>query len=144
MCMCCFAFGGAGFAGSVRNLDAEERPFKVFAFLEELDNYRTSHRGDFFNLDDEEYSRYAAEFFADSALVMFLTQGMSGSIRCVAEDWRLEGGKLYVRVKELSPPMHTMDLHYNTLAIAVPRRVAGEFDAVYIEAYRVEVGRTAV
>lgn len=138
MCMGWF-FGGAG--NSARKLDGDERPFEVFTDLARLNEYRARSEGDFFNLTDEEYSRYGEEFFVDNALVMFLTQGMSGSIRCIAEDARLEDGKLIVRVKEISPPMHTMDLHYNTLAVAVPKGIARDITAVYVESYREEVSR---
>lgn len=138
MCLCCFVFGAAG-AKPARKLDAEERPFEIFTTLAQLNEYRQSHEGDFFNLTDEQYACYDEGFFGKNALVMFLTQGMSGSIRCVAEECRLENTTLYVRVKELSPPMHTMDLHYNTLAVAVPRNTAKDITAVYVEAYRVEL-----
>ena len=139
MCMCCFVFGGTGFAKSVRDLDGETRPFEVFTCLDEMDAYRKNHEGDFFNLTQAQYASYTDAFFQQNALVMFLTQGMSGSIRCIAEDARLENSRLYVRVKELSPPMHTMDLHYNTLAVAVPQNVAHSVKSVCVEAYRVEI-----
>lgn len=139
MCICGFVFGGAGGIKPVRKLDAEERPFEIFLSQKRLDEYRQGHQNDFFNLTEEEYASYNAAFFQDNALVMFLTQGMSGSIKCVAEDMRLEDGKLYVKVKELSPSMHTMDLHYNTLAVSVPRGIAQDVTAVYIEAYRVDI-----
>lgn len=138
MCLCAFVIGGTGFAKTF-GLDGEERPFMVFTDVDKLASYRASHEGDFFNLDEEQYAAYNEDFFETNALVMFLTQGMSGSIRCVAEQTRLENGALYVRVKELSPPMHTMDLKYNVLAVAVPREVAQQIKSVYIEAYRVEV-----
>lgn len=137
MCTTGFIFGGTGKA--VRNLDAEERPFEIFTSSEQLNEYRQTHPNDFFNLTDEEYDTYNAAFFSENAMVMFLTQGMSGSIKCIAEDTRFDDGKLYVKVKELSPPMHTMDLHYNTLAVSVPRDIAQNITAVYIESYRVDV-----
>ncbi len=137
--LCCFVFGGAGSASPVRKLDAEERPFEVFRSAEELNAYRAAHEGDFFNLSDEEYAMYDEAFFRGNALVMFLTQGMSGSIKCVAEDCRLQGSSLYVRVKEISPSMHTMDLRYNTLAASVPHSVAEKIKSVRIESYRVDV-----
>lgn len=137
MLMCAFVFGGA--SGPIRKLDGDMRPFEIFSSVEELDDYRASHKGDFFNLTDEEYGKYDENFFREYALVMFLTEGMSGSIRCAAENYRVENSALYVRVKEFSPPMHTMDLRYNTLAVAVPRGIAKNIAAVYIEAYRVDV-----
>ena len=79
MCMTCLVFGG-GFA-PVRDLDGEERPFRVFTSAEQLRQYRDGHEGEFFNLSEEEYNSYDEQFFREKALVMFLTQGMSGSIR---------------------------------------------------------------
>lgn len=139
MCLCTFVLGGAG--KSARNLDGDERPFEIFTCEEELQRYRTDHDGDFFNLTDREYARFDKKFFQSNALVMFLTQGMSGSIRCVAEDFRLENNTLVVTVKELSPPMHTMDLRYNTLFVAMPRDLARNVTAVVIRSYRVESQR---
>lgn len=138
MCLCSFVFGGAGFAQPVK-LDAEERPFVVFTSLEQLEHYRANHKGDFFNLTVEEYGNYGEAFFENHALVMFLTQGMSGSIKCVSESARLDDGKLFVTVKEISPSMHTMDLRYNTLVVSVPINIAQEIVAVYIQSYRVNV-----
>ncbi len=139
MCMCSFVFGGAGNSHSVRKLDAEQRPFEVFTTLEQLNAYRASHEGDFFNLTEEEYGKYDEKFFDENAVVMFLTQGMSGSIKCVAEKTRFENDKLYVTVKELSPSMHTMDLHYNTLAVSVSKDIVKDIKSVFIEAYRVDI-----
>lgn len=138
MCLCTFVFGGA-FGYPARNLEGEERPFEVFTSLEALNEYRLAHSGDFFNLTQQEYDGYDDEFFKQNALVMFLTQGMSGSIRCIAEDVRLENNTLYVKVRELSPSMHTMDLKYNTLAVSVPRAMARDICAVCIESYRVDI-----
>lgn len=137
MCLCAFVFGGAG--APVRELDGEERPFEIFASVQELQRYRLSHEGDFFNLSEQEYGSYDDAFFQNNALVMFLSRGMSGSIRCIAESARLENSALVVRVKELSPPMHTMDLHYNTLAVAVPRAMARDITSVLVDAHRVEL-----
>ena len=123
----------------LRDLDGEERPFEVFCSLGQLDDYRQIHRGDFFNLTDEQYADFDEEFFRRNALVMFLSHGMSGSIRCEAEGAFLQGDKLVVRVRELSPSMHTMDLKYNTLAVAVEREQAAKIRAVVIDAYRVDV-----
>ncbi len=135
MAFCGFTFGNA----RVRNLDGEERPFEIFTSVKQLEDYRAAHEGDFFNLADEEYALYGEEFFESNALVMFLTEGMSGSIKCFAEGVRFTDNKLYVTVKELSPSMHTMDLRYNALAVAVPASWAQSIREVRIEPYRVEV-----
>ncbi len=123
----------------MRDLDGEERPFRVFTSAEQLRQYRDGHEGEFFNLSEEEYNSYDEQFFREKALVMFLTQGMSGSIRCIVQDAHREGTELIVTVKELSPSMHTMDLHYNTLAVALSRENACRVQSVRIKTYRVEI-----
>ena len=138
MCAGSFIFGGA-FVREPYDLDAEKRPFVIFRTLSQLEEYRSGHQGDFFNLSDEQYSVYDESFFKGNALLMFLTQGMSGSIRCEAESFRQENNSLYVKVCERSPLMHTMDLHYNTLAIAIPHSCAQHITAVYIESYRIKL-----
>lgn len=130
---------GAGFAQPVRDLDAEQRPFEIFTSATQLADYRSSHEGDFFNLTDEQYALYDEAFFAGNALMLVLTQGMSGSIRCIAEGHTLDGSSLYLTVRELSPSMHTMDLHYNTLGVTLTPQEASAVKAVYIRSYRVDV-----
>lgn len=76
------AFSLGGNLASRADLDGDSRPFVIFYSLAQLDEYRQRHEGDFFNLTDEQYAQYTDAFFADNALLMLLTQGMSGSIRC--------------------------------------------------------------
>ncbi|MCH5157447.1 MAG: hypothetical protein J1G02_06210 [Clostridiales bacterium] len=144
MCLAAFAFGGGfGIAkkgesvGTFNTTDSNR--FVVFVTKAQLDEYVASHEGDLFNVPAGERGQYDAKFFETQALVMFITDGMSGSIKVSYEGYKLEGTELHVTVKELSPLIHTMDLKYNTLCAAVPQEVANSFDKVVIDSYRVEI-----
>lgn len=130
-------FGGAQGGGTLNVSDANR--FVVFTSKQQLDEYATSHQGDFFNISESERSKYGDEFFATQALVMFLTDGMSGSIKVSCEGYKLQGNELHVTVKELSPPIHTMDLRYNTLTVAIPQECASKITKVVIDSYRVDI-----
>ena len=142
MCLAAFTFGG-GF-GVIKNgggtfNTTDSNRFVVFTSKAQLDEYVASHEGDFFNIPADARANYDAKFFETKALVMFLTDGMSGSIKVSYEGYKLQGNELHVTVKELSPPIHTMDLRYNTLCAAIPQVVAGSFTKVVIDSYRVQM-----
>ena len=142
MCLAAFTFGGGfGIAkngGGTFNTNDSNR-FVVFTSKAQFDQYVASHEGDLFNVPAGERERYNAEFFEKQALVMFLTDGMSGSIKVSCEGYKLLDNELHVTVKELSPAIHTMDLHYNTLCVAIPQEAAGSIAKVVIESYRVNI-----
>ena len=142
MCLVAFAFGG-GFGGIKNGVGTfnttDSNRFVVFTSKVQLDEYVASHTGDFFNLSANELSRYDAKFFDTQALVMFLTDGMSGSIKVECEGYKLCGTELHVTVKEISPPIHTMDLKYNTLCVAVPQQCATTITKVIIDSYTYQV-----
>ena len=144
MCTMVFAFGsGVGFAkngdsvGTFNTTDSNR--FVVFTSKAQFDEYVATHEGDFFNVPIGERDKYDAKFFATNALVMFLTDGMSGSIKVSCEGYTLQGNELHVAVKELSPPIHTMDLRYNTLCVEVPQELASVITKVVLESHRVEI-----
>ena len=143
MCLALFVFGG-GFGGIGQNgggtLDISDgNRFVVFVSKAQLDEYVASHTGDAFNVPHDERAKYDDAFFETQALVMFLTDGMSGSIKVSYEGYKLEGDVLRVTVKEMSPPIHTMDLRYNTLCAAIPQALATQVRKVAIDSYRVEL-----
>ena len=129
--------GGADASGTLNVTDANR--FVVFASKSQLDEYARSHEGDFFNISAEERAKFDDEFFAKHALVMFLTDGMSGSIKVSCEGYELKGDELHVVVKERSPMIHTMDLRYNTLTVAVTQVEANCIKKVVLNTYRVEI-----
>lgn len=141
MCLAAFTFeAGFGIAmggGTLNTTDSNR--FVVIADKAQFDEYVTSHNGDLFNVPVAERDRYDATFFTKYALVLFLTDGMSGSIKVSYEGYKLVGSELHVTVKELSPPIHTMDLRYNTLCAAILQEQAKKVSKVVIESYRVEV-----
>ena len=144
MCLAAFAFG-AGF-GVAKNGDGtgtfnttDNNRFVVFTTKAQFDKYVASQEGDLFNVPASERAKYDSKFFETQALVMFLTDGMSGSIKVSCEGYKLDGSELHVTVKELSPQIHTMDLKYNTLCAAVPQEIAGGITKVVIESYRVNI-----
>ena len=144
MCLAAIAFGaGFGIAqegeavGTFNTTDSNR--FVVFTSKAQFDEYVTSHDGDFFNVPVSERANYDGKFFETNALVMFLTDGMSGSIKVTYEGYKLDGSELHVKVKELSPQIHTMDLRYNTLCAAIPQELAGGITKVVIDSYRVEM-----
>lgn len=141
MCLTAFAFGGGfGVAKGVGTFNTcDSNRFVVFLSLAQFDEYVTSHEGDFFNVPASERAKYDNKFFETQALVMFITDGMSGSIKVSCEGYNLQGSVLHVKVKELSPPIHTMDLRYNTLCVAIPQEIAGSINKVVIDSYRVEI-----
>ena len=131
-------FQTCAFAGGSLNIDDSNR-FVVITSKAQLNDYAATHSGDLFNLPSCEQARYDDEFFATNALILFVTDGMSGSIKVVYEGCKLQGDELHVSVKELSPPIHTMDLRYNTLTVAVPQEVATQISKVVLNSYRVEM-----
>lgn len=143
MCMTAFIFGSAivfaknGAGGTFNTTDSNR--FVVFTSKAQFDEYVASHKGDFFNIAASERSKYDGKFFETSALVMFLTDGMSSSIKVSCEGYKVEGDELHVTVKELSPSIHTMDLKYNTLCVAIPRELASGITKVVIDSYRVDI-----
>ena len=137
MCMAAFTFGSGFGVGTFNTTDSNR--FVVFTSKAQFDGYVSSHEGDFFNVPKEERATYDSTFFETQALVMFLTDGMSGSIKVSCEGYKLDGCDLHVTVKELSPPIHTMDLRYNTLCVTVPQELASAITKVVIESYRVEM-----
>ena len=144
MCLMAFAFGGGfgaakkgEYVGTFNTTDSNR--FVVFTNKAQLDEYVASHEGDLFNVPSGERAKYDDKFFETQALVMFLTDGMSGSIKVSYEGYKLEGTALHVTVKELSPLIHTMDLRYNTLCAAIPQSIVGSFTKVVIDSYRVEL-----
>ena len=146
LCISAFVFvgfgkgsaGGAGEPQGTLNVTDANR-FAVFTSKAQLDEYVATHEGDLFNVSASERAKYDDGFFATQALVMFLTDGMSGSIKVSCEGYELKGCELHVTVKELSPPIHTMDLRYNTLTVAVPQTVANKITKVVLNSYRVEI-----
>ena len=138
MCMAAFAFG-SGFAsvGTLNTTDSNR--FVVFTSKAQLDEYVATHEGDFFNVPSGERGNYDDKFFETNALVMLLTDGMSGSIKVSCEGYKLQGNELHVTVKELSPQIHTMDIRYNTLCVAVSREQASAITKVVIESHRIEI-----
>ena len=141
MCLTAFAFGGGfGVAKDVGTFNTtDSNRFVVFTSKEQVDEYVASHEGDFFNVPTGERAQYDSKFFETQALVLFLTDGMSGSIKVSYEGYKLQGSELHVTVKELSPQIHTMDLKYNVLCAAIPQEIAGSFTKVVIDSYRVEI-----
>ena len=141
LCMSAFAFGGGfGRGGSVGALETTDKNrFVVFTCKTQLDEYLASHEGDLFTVPANERANYDDKFFEKQALVMFLTDGMSGSIKVQCEGYELKNDELHVTVKELSPPIHTMDLRYNTLTVAVPQEIATSINKVVLNSYRVEI-----
>ena len=146
LCLTAFVFMGFGKGGSgvgggafgTLNVTDANR-FVVFTSKAQLDEYVATHEGDLFNLSASERGKYGDEFFAEHALIMFLTDGMSGSIKVSSEGYELKGDELHVTVKEMSPPIHTMDLRYNTLTVDVPQSVAQNINKVVLNSYRVEI-----
>ena len=137
-CMAAFAFGsGCAPVGTFNTTDSNR--FEIFTSKTQLDEHVASHKGDLFNLPTDVLARYDDKFFETSALVMFVTDGMSSSIKVSCEGYRLQGSELHVTVKELSPPIHTMDLHYNTLCVEVAQDIANAITKVVIESYRVNL-----
>ena len=138
MCMAAFAFGsGSARVGNFNTTDGNR--FVVFTSKAQLDEYVATHTGDVFNVPTGEREQYDTKFFEQQALVMFLTDGMSSSIKVSCAGYELHGNELHVTVKELSPAIHTMDLHYNTLCVAIPREQANGITKVVIEHYRVNI-----
>ena len=133
MCLAAFVFGG----GTFNTTDSNR--FVVLTSKSQFDEYVASHEGDLFNMPASERGQYDGEFFKTNALVLFLTDGMSSSIKVVYEGYKLVGDELHVTVKEISPQIHTMDLHYNTLCAAIPQEIASGFTKVVIDSYRVEM-----
>ena len=144
MCLMAFAFGG-GFGvikkgksvGTFNTTDSNR--FVVFTDKAQFDEYVTSHEGDLFNVPTNERVGYDDKFFETQALVIFLTDGMSGSIKVSYEGYKLDGSVLHVKVKELSPLIHTMDLRYNTLCAPIPQEIASIITKVVIDSYRVNI-----
>ena len=142
MCLAAFAFG-SGFAfatkgvGTVDTTDGNR--FVVFTCKEQFDEFVASHEGDFFNVPAGERANYDGKFFETQALVLFLTDGMSGSIKVEYVGYKLEGNELHVTAKELSPLIHTMDLKYNVLCAAIPQEMASRITKVVIDSYRVDI-----
>ena len=143
LCISAFVFAGfgkGGADGSVGTLNVTDASrFVVFTSKTQFEQYCASHEGDLFTVPVSERSNYDSKFFEKQALVMFLTDGMSGSIKVQCEGYELKGDELHVTVKELSPPIHTMDLHYNTLTVAVPKDVATSISKVVLNSYRVQL-----
>ena len=145
LCMSAFVFagfgkgnGGAGdYVGTFNTTDSNR--FVVFTSKAQFDEYCASHDGDLFTVPANERGKYGDEFFATQALVLFLTDGMSGSIKVQCEGYELNGDELHVTVKEMSPLIHTMDLRYNTLTVAVPQDIATKINKVVLNSYRVEI-----
>ena len=143
LCMCAIVFG-AGFGsgngeakGTLTVTDANR--FVVFTNKEQFVAYHANHTGDLFVVPAEQRAQYDDEFFKSQALVMFLTDGMSGSIKVSCEGYEMKDSELHATVKELSPLIHTMDLHYNTLTVAVPHDVAANIEKVVLNSYRVQL-----
>lgn len=140
LCLMAFAFG-AGFGndsvGTVNTTDCNR--YKIFTTKSQLANYVTTQQGDFFNITVDQIAKYDDNFFANNALVMFVTDGMSGSIKVVYEGYKLVAGELHVTVKEISPSIHTMDLHYNTLVAEIPQSIVDSITSVVIDSYRVQI-----
>ena len=141
MCLAAFTFGaGFGNAKGVGTFNTTDgNRFIVFTSKAQFDEYVLSHEGDFFNVPVDERVNYDGKFFETQALVMFLTDGMSGSIKVSCEGYELKGNELHVKVKELSPQIHTMDLKYNTLFVSVPQQTARAITKVVLNSYRVNI-----
>ena len=144
LCLSAFVFAGFGNGGngggSVGTLNVTDaNRFVVFTSKAQLDAYVRTHEGDLFNIPSSERGGYDDAFFAQHALVMFLTDGMSGSIKVSCDGYELKNDELHVTVKEMSPPIHTMDLRYNTLTVTVPQSVAQNINKVVLNSYRVEI-----
>ena len=144
MCLATFIFGagfgkpiGGSSVGTVNTTDSNR--FVVFVSKAQLDEYVAGHVGGFFNVPDSELANYNDKFFETQALIMFLTDGMSGSIKVECVGYELVGNELHAKVKELSPSIHTMDLRYNTLCVAIPQGLASGISKVVIDSYRVDV-----
>ena len=134
-------FGGIGGAGGVGGTltVTDSNRFVVFTSKAQLDEHIASHEGDLFTLPVEQRSKYDDNFFETQALVLFLTDGMSGSIKVSCEGYELKGCELHVTVKDMSPMIHTMDLRYNTLTVSVPQDVATKISKVVLNSYRVQI-----
>ena len=141
LCMSAIGFGGAfGNGGGVGTLKTtDNNRFVVFTTKAQFDEYHASHTGDLFVVPVAERGKYDDEFFKTQALVMFLTDGMSSSIKVQCEGYELKNDELHVTVKEMSPAIHTMDLHYNTLTVALPKAMSSSFTKVVLNSYRVEI-----
>ena len=147
LCLAAIGFGGGfgiggigGAGGSVGTLTVTDaNRFVVFESKAQFDEYCASHEGDLFVVPVEQRAQFDDKFFETQALVMFLTDGMSGSIKVQCEGYELKGDELHVTVKEMSPMIHTMDLKYNTLTVAVPQQIAKSFTKVVLNSYRVEI-----
>ena len=142
LCLSAFVFAGFGKGGngggSVGTLNVTDaNRFVMFTSKAQLDEYVATHDGDLFNISASERDKYDDNFFRTQALVMFLTDGMSGSIKVSCEGYELNGDELHVTVKEMSPPIHTMDLRYNVLTVAVPQEIATSISKVVLNCYRV-------
>ena len=133
-----FGSGGSGsYVGTVNTTDSNR--YVVFTSKAQFDEYVTSHDGDFFNVPTNQRAQYDGKFFETQALVMFLTDGMSGSIKVECVGYELVGNELHAKVKELSPSIHTMDLKYNVLCVAIPQEIASNISKVVIDSYRVDI-----
>ena len=140
MCLAAIVFGSGMGGASDGNFNTTDRNrFVVFTSKAQFDEYVATHSGDLFCVPESERSAYDGKFFEENALVMFLTDGMSGSIKVFCEGYRLKGNELHVTVKELSPAIHTMDLHYNTLCATITQELAANITKVVIESYRVNI-----
>ena len=137
MCLAAFTFGSGFGVGTFNTTDSNR--FVVFTSKAQFDEYVSSHDGDLFNVPESERGKYDGKFFETQALVMFLTDGMSGSIKVEYVGYKLQGNELHVTVKELSPQIHTMDLKYNTLCAAVPQGIVGDITKVVIDSIRVNI-----
>ena len=142
MCMAGFMFG-SGFGGASNDVGTfnttDSNRFVVFTNKAQFDEYVANHEGDLFNVPSGERAKYDSKFFETQALVMFITDGMSGSIKVSYEGYKMDGSELHVTVKESSPQIHTMDLRYNTLCAAIPQELASGITKVVIDSYRVEM-----
>lgn len=146
--VCTFAIVfGAGFGGGANNGGdsvgtlrvTDSNRFVVFTSKAQFDEYHANRTGDLFVVPMEQRADFNDEFFATQALVMFLTDGMSSSIKVQCQGYELKDDTLCVTVQELSPMIHTMDLHHNTLTVAIPQNQAGSFNKVVLNSYRVEI-----
>ena len=131
------AGGNGGASGTLNITDANR--FVVFTDKQAFDDYHATHKGDLFTVPAEQRAQYNDDFFKSQALVMFLTDGMSGSIKVSCEGYEMKGSELHATVKEVSPMIHTMDLHYNTLSVAVPKELATTIEKVVLNTYRVQI-----
>ena len=140
LCVSAFVFAGFGAGGGgVGTLTVtDSNRFVVFTSKAQFEQYHATHTGDLFVVPVAERAQYDEEFFATQALVMFLTDGMSSSIGVQCEGYQWKGSELHVTVKELSPPMHTMDLRHKTLTVAIEQSKASSINKVVLHSYRVE------